>query len=86
MIISLKTCNQRFMHLFAINLREKDFLFTSWFHQIATIYCSGGKQLSKQASLATPLARGTAIPHTDKWKTKQKQQNSASGNSFFVLF
>lgn len=45
----------------------------------ATIYCSGGKQLSKQASLATPLATGTAILHTEKVKTEQKQQNSASG-------
>lgn len=51
----------------------------------ATIYCSGGKQLSKQASLATPLATGTAILHTEKVKTEEKQQNSASGKEWFFF-
>lgn len=72
------------MHLYARSLM--DFLFTSCLGQTATIYCSGGKQLSKQASLATPLATGSAILHTEKWKTKQKQQNSASGKEGFFLY
>lgn len=66
------TCNQRFMHFYARNFTGMDFLFSSRFHQPATIYCSGGKQLSEQASLATSLATGTAILHTEKWKNKTK--------------
>lgn len=59
------------------------------FCQTATIYCSGGKQLSKQASLATPLATGTAILHTEKWRTKQKtaeQRQWKKNEVFFCLF
>lgn len=54
--------------------------------KIVTIYCSGGKHLSKQASWATSLATGTAILYIKKWKTKEKQQNSASGILFFFFF
>lgn len=55
------------------------------FSQTATIYCSGGKQLSKQASLATPLATGTAILHTEKWKPKTKtaEQQPVEKRVFF---
>lgn len=56
----------------------------------ATIYCSGGKQLSKQASLATPLATGTAIIlHTGKRvenETKTAEQRQWKRMIFFVLF
>lgn len=53
--------------------------------KIVTIYCSGGKHLSKQASWATSLATGTAILYIKKWKTKEKQQISASGILFFFF-
>lgn len=62
-----------------------DLLFLmSRFCQTATIYCSGGKQLSKQASLATPLATGTAILHTEKWKIKTAEQRQWKKMTFFL--
>lgn len=58
----------------------------SLFSQIATIYCSGGKQLSKQASLATPLLTGTAILHTEKENKNSRTAPVEKNDFFFVLF
>lgn len=74
------------MHLYARNLSIWISRLCLGFCQTATIYCSGGKQLSKQASLATPLATGTAILHTESGKQKTAEQRQWKRMIFFVLF
>lgn len=49
-------------------------MWFTWFHQTATICCSGGKQLSKQARLATPSARATAIAHGEVETREEAEQ------------